>query len=265
MDYKIDSVTASGIDIDYLKFGCGEKALVIIPGLAIKSVIDSASAVVAAYKPFCDDYTVYLFDRNKTIKNGCTIFDFANDLAFALRLLDIKNADFFGVSQGGMIAQCIAINFPDLVHKMVLGSTLSRLNKTAESTINNWIKLAKSSDENALAKDFMHKLFSADFCEKFGDFIISANSNLTQEELNRFIKLAGATSGFDIYENLDKIKCPTLVIGTEGDSVVTGQASYEIAEKIPNCEIYMYGSSYGHGVYDEAPDYKDRILKFLQK
>ena len=31
------------------------------------------------------------------------------------------------------------------------------------------------------------------------------------------------------------------------------------------CELYMYGAPYGHAVYDEAPDYKNRIYSFLMR
>ena len=49
----------------------------------------------------------------------------ALDIAAAMDTLGIKNADIFGVSQGGMIAQYLAIDRPDLVNKLVLAVTLS--------------------------------------------------------------------------------------------------------------------------------------------
>lgn len=264
-NYEINTFAAKGIDMDYLKFGGGERALVIIPGLSVKSVMESATAVANAYEIFCEDFTVYLFDRNKILDENYNIYGMARDTAAAIRLLGIDSADFFGVSQGGMIAQCIAIEFPELVNKIVLGSTLCKINKTAEKTLGDWVRFAKEKNVKALCKDFLEKLFSKDFCDKFGEMIVSMNSNLTDGELNRFILLASATEGFDIDENLDKIKCPTLILGAENDKVVTGEASKQMANKIKNSEIFMYGGDYGHGVYDEAPDYKNRILDFLNK
>ena len=51
------------------------------------------------------------------------------------------------------------------------------------------------------------------------------------------------------------------MIGGVEDSVVTGQASWEIADTL-GCEIYMY-DNLGHVTYEEAADYNMRILKFL--
>lgn len=264
-NYEINTFTAKGIEIDYLKFGNGERNLIIIPGLSIKSVMESAGAVADAYNVFCEDYTVYLFDRNKKIKNSTTIYDMASSTAAAIHSLGIESADFFGVSQGGMIAQCIAVEYPELVHKMVLGSTLSKINKTTEKTLGEWIDLAKKKDIKSLCENFVKKLFSKDFCDKFGELIVNMNLDVTNDELERFICLASATDGFDIHKNLGKIKCPVLILGAENDKVVTGEASKQMHEKFPNSEIYMYGGDYGHGVYDEAPDYKTRILEFLKK
>jgi hypothetical protein len=39
------------------------------------------------------------------------------------------------------------------------------------------------------------------------------------------------------------------------------QASYDLMHTL-NCDGYIYEGK-GHGVYDEAPDYRSRIMEFL--
>lgn len=46
------------------------------------------------------------------------------------------------------------------------------------------------------------------------------------------------------------------------DQIVTGEASVEISNQIPNSELYMY-DDYGHGAYEEEKDFLDRIVHFL--
>ena len=55
-----------------------------------------------------------------------------------------------------------------------------------------------------------------------------------------------------------------LVIGVEGDKVIPPSESVAVADKI-GCELYMYGKEYGHCVFDEAPDYKQRLIEFFSK
>ena len=71
-------------------------------------------------------------------------------------------------------------------------------------------------------------------------------------------------AGFDMTDRLVQIRCPVLVIGSADDAVLGREASEKIAAAFgerPDCGLYMY-SGYGHAVYDLAPDYKERILRF---
>ena len=49
----------------------------------------------------------------------------------------------------------------------------------------------------------------------------------------------------------------------EKDEALGADASREIAAQIPSADLYMY-PNYGHGLYDEAKDFKERILRFLE-
>ena len=55
----------------------------------------------------------------------------------------------------------------------------------------------------------------------------------------------------------------TLVIGGAEDQIVTGNASAEIAERIPGAQLYMY-EGLGHGLYEEAPDFLARVREFCR-
>ena len=64
-----------------------------------------------------------------------------------------------------------------------------------------------------------------------------------------------------ICDNLKKIKCPAAVVGAAGDKVFSIDDFRLIAEAI-GCEMYIY-ENYSHAVYDEAPDFKERIASFF--
>ncbi len=261
---SVKTVSEGDMEMDYIVFGSGEKSFVILPGLSVHSVMGSADAIAEAYKDFSEEYTVYVFDRAKNIQTGYTVKDMADDTAEAMKSLGLEGADIFGASQGGMIAQYIAINHPELVNKMILGSTLAKPNDTFKSITDEWTRLAEAKDETGLLESFADNVYSAATLESYRDVLISSNLGITDEEYQRFIILTQACETFNCYDELSSIKCPVLVIGTEGDHVVTADGSRQIADAL-GCEIYMYDDSYGHGVYDEAPDYRQRCLDFLNK
>ncbi len=258
MEDKIDMARK----MDYTTFGNGIKSFVILPGLSVHSVMGLVDLVAEAYKDFAEAYTVYLFDRPKALRDDITIRELADQTAAAMQSLHITNADILGVSQGGMIAQYLAIDHPELVHRMVLGSTLSKPNDTFTQKVNEWIQLAENKDEEGLLASFVDAVYSAGTLEAYRDVLISANRGITDAEYERFIQLAGACLTFDCHNELSQITCPVLVLGSEGDAVATPEGSREIAAALQS-EIYLYDRSYGHGVYDEAPDYKQRCLDFI--
>lgn len=263
MNMIIDLVKTDNFEMEYCRFGTGKNVFVIIPGLSLKSVMISAKSVASAYSGFTDDYTVYLFDRKKNVNEGYTISQMADDTAEAMQTLGIYDAYVFGASQGGMIVQYIAIRHPELVKKAVLGSTISRINNTAFKTIKEWTELAQKRDNEALVRSFITNIYSRELVEKYGEMLMSFNSDVSEEEYVRFINLATACEDFNVYDELEKIKCPILVVGAVNDMTLSGDSSVEIADKL-GCELYVY-EKYGHGVYDEAPDYKKRILDFFNK
>ena len=128
-------------DMDYISFGNGNKSLVIIPGLgdALKTVKGSAVTFALMYKLFAKDYKVYVFSRKNKLKQDCSTRDMATDLADVMNQLNITKAFVLGVSQGGMIAQYLAIDYPELVEKLVLAVTLCQPNETSKSVISNWL------------------------------------------------------------------------------------------------------------------------------
>ncbi len=260
---EILTVKNDEFEMDYFTFGTGKQPLVILPGISVQSVMLSAEAVAEAYSCFGNTHTVWLFDRAKQLKKGCTVTDMADDTAKAMKQLGLQNADIFGTSQGGMIAMCIAVRYPELVHKLVLGSTSARLNDKCSAVLRNWVCLADEGETVKLNRDMSEKVYSPSFYEKYRDYFKMTENNGSPQELQRFSAMAGAAVGFDIYNELDRIKCPALVIGADEDKVVSGRASEEIAEKL-GCELYIY-KGYGHAVYDEASDYKERLMAFFNE
>ena len=260
----IGLVQTDGIETAYFSFGRGEKPFVILPGIDTKSILQSAKAVETAYRRFADAYTVYVFDRRKHLPPDATVQSMAADTAAAMCALGIRDADIFGASQGGMIAMCIAIEAPVLVRKLVLGSTAASADSTIIAGVRHWISLAEQRDMAALTADFVDRLYSPDTIGRYRELLLHRNDHVSDEDIERFIIQARAIERFDITAELGRITCPTLVIGAQGDRVLPPACSRRIADAL-GCELYLYGPEYGHCVFDEAPDFQQRILDFFKK
>ena len=258
---KEEKLDINGIKMDYITFGRGTKPLVMIQGLNTNGIKGAAISLAYMYRIFAKDFKVYLFDRRENIKADVTIKDLARDTAAAMDAIGIKQAYIFGVSQGGMIAQYLAVFRPDLVKKLVLAVTLSKNNDTVVSVVNNWIEMTQKGDYKSLVADMAQKMYSDAYIKRYKMFMPLLTAVQKPKNVPRFTALAKSCLTCDIYENLHKIECPVFVIGGGEDKVVSAAASEEIVQKI-GCKVYMY-DNLGHAAYEEAKDFNKKVYDFF--
>ena len=261
---KNGEVTLGNTEMSYASFGHGAHKLVILPGLSdgLATVRGKALLLAGPYAPYFDRFTVYMFSRKNEMPDGYMIRDMAHDQARAMESLELGKVSVMGVSQGGMIAQYLAIDHPETVDKLVLAVTAPRANDRIRDNVSKWIGLAEQGDHKALMIDTAEKSYSAKYLKKYRMFypiigVIGRPSNY-----DRFLINARAILGFDASDDLNRIKCPTLIIGGEEDKTVGIHASCELKERIPGSELYVY-PGLGHAAYEEAPDFNERVFSFL--
>ncbi len=256
------SDVVSGSRMPYVRFGIGVKALVIIPGLSLRSIHGSAFPLAWLYRLFAKDYQVYVFDKKEDLPDPCTVSALADDVAEAMRMIGIRQADVIGISQGGMIAQYLAINHPNLVRKLVLGVTASRSNTTIHNVIEKWIRDAEREDYASIVQDMTLKMYSEQYVRKYRWLFPVLLKTTKLADPKRFIRLAESCLTCEAYDRLHEIQCPVLVLGGKEDQIVTAEASEEIAARLC-CPIYMY-DGLGHSAYEEGKDFSQRIYSFLK-
>ncbi|MBR6052111.1 MAG: alpha/beta hydrolase [Clostridia bacterium] len=267
MSNIVDRVVFDDFEMKYIRFGNGEKTLVIIPGLSVQSVIPAAPAIEKRYEIFESDFTVYLFDRRSDLPARYTVYDIARDTAHAMKRLGPENVCLFGTSQGGMVAQVIAAEHPELVEKLALVSTTCRVGDTRFSVIDGWIKLAREGKTEELFLSFGEKIYPETVFNIYRSAFVEMAKSVTDDELNRFIVLAEGMRGFDVKDGLGSIACPVLVVGDDTDEVLGADAAAEIASALKDradAEMLTY-SSFGHAVYDTAPDFPKKLYDFFMK
>jgi pimeloyl-ACP methyl ester carboxylesterase len=80
---------------------------------------------------------------------------------------------------------------------------------------------------------------------------------------DRFLVQAEACRSHDAWEQLPSIAAPTLVMGGGQDLALGGEASREIAARIPGAVLKIY-SQYGHSLYEEYKDFLQTVMEFLK-
>lgn len=257
------SVRIGDTDMYYVSFGSGAKKLVVLPGLSdgLMTVKGKAALLAGPYKKFFKDYTVYMFSRKNDMPKGYSIRDMAADQARAMKELGIDRAYVLGVSQGGMIAQSLTMDYPQLVEGLILAVTAPYANETAKATVKGWMEMAAKGDHTALMVDTAEKMYTRKYMEK-NRKIFPLIARLTKpKSYERFFRNCEAILSFDAREELNKISCPTYVIAGDDDNTVGNDAPAEFGQEIKNSTLHIY-KGIGHGAFEECPDFYDRVLEF---
>lgn len=262
---KNGEVTLGNTKMSYVSFGRGNHTLVLLPGLSdgLTTVKGKALLLAKPYAAFFDRYTVYMFSRKNDMPKGYSIRDMADDQAKAMDMLEIKKSCVMGVSQGGMIAQYLAIDHPELVEKLVLAVTAPRANNMIQECVKQWISFAEQGNHKKLMIDTAEKSYSPNYLNKYKKLYPIIGFIGKPLNYNRFLINANAILEFDASNELNKIACPTLIIGGKMDKTVGVRASYEMKNQITGSELYVY-PKLGHAAYEEAKDFNQRVFKFLE-
>ena len=253
-----------GTDMDYIRFGTGKRALILLPGLGdgLRTMKGMAMPIVLMYRAFAKEYTVFVFSRKNRMPRGYTTRDMARDQRRAMEALGISRADVVGISMGGMIAQHLAADAPEMVRRLVLVATCPCPNALLTESVTEWMECAQRDDHKGLMESNVRRIYTQDYVDRRKWALPIAGQVSKPRSYERFYIQALACVSHDSLARLSMISSPTLVIGGEKDRALGSEGSYRIAEGIPGARLWMY-PQYGHGLYEEAKDFPWRVLNFL--
>ncbi len=253
-----------GTTMDYIAFGKGRKAFIMIPGLSdgLTTVKGLAIPFSRLYKEFTKTHRVYVFSRRNELPEEYTSQEMAEDISRAMDKLGIEKADVMGVSQGGTIAQHLALDHAEKVNRLVLTVTYARPNDTIRSVVNRWIGYAEQGDYGSIAVDTAEHSYSEQYLKKYRKYYPVLKKIGRPKSFDRFLTMARACLTHDCFDRLGEIKCPTLIVSCGEDKIVTNAASVMMSCAIPGSRLYVY-PAYGHAAYEEAKDFNSRVNSFI--
>ena len=265
-------VRANDIDIYYEEHGSGEPLLLIM----------GWGGNAAGWKPqipgLADVFRVIALDNRGTCRSSApegpySIAQMAEDTAGLLDALEIPQAHVFGISMGGMIAQELALAHPEKVGALILGCTTAGGDQAAgaEQLRSEIADFRQTDDSKAMDLEwfagFLKRLWTDEALiqsdEYLQDFVLALIR--FPPPLHGLRSQAAAIAAHDSYDRLPQIRCPTLVITGDEDSLIDPRNSDTIAERIPNAERHIF-PGLKHAFHLERPDLVNPvIIDFIER
>lgn len=165
---------------------------------------------------------------------------------------------------GGLIAQEIAINYPERIRKLVLGSTWA-----FQDNESNGITPAMLA-ASALPPRQGFKLLLDAICNKwYYRFIVVPYIKFQLRKIKdpEIIGLLGQAECIKRHNSRDKlssITAPTLVITGTGDKVVKPGSSITLSQLIPGAKLVTIANGSHAVCMEKSKVYNKEVLEFLQ-
>lgn len=185
-----------------------------------------------------------------------TVAAMTKDGADFFRALDLKNFDLVGFSLGGMIAQQLAFEYPDMIRRMILLGTGPR---GGEGMTFKELSLDELGDPVAL---LMNSFFTASESSKAAGqaYIERLKFRVADRDAPVSMKTAGAqlaairewgsVPSTDRYAMLPRIHQRTLIVHGSNDVVVAPINAFLLAQRLPDAQLVMYPDA-SHGAQSQ--------------
>ena len=241
--------------------GSGEP-LLLITGFAISSEI--FAPVLGAYAA---DFDCITYDNRGAGRSPApwrltSIPELAGDAVRLLDALGVDSAHVYGLSMGGMVAQEVAIRFPDRVRALVLGATTHGGPRAVLPSARTAAALANRGTPAAVRAEVVARAL-------FTDAYRRDHPQLVREHLGRLgahptsargvLAHLTASSYHDTRARLGRIQAPTLVLHGEYDRLTPPANARLLAAAIPHATLALVPDT-GHAYLLEQPELAHRML-----
>ncbi|MEM9693671.1 MAG: alpha/beta hydrolase [Myxococcota bacterium] len=207
--------------------------------------------------------------RSEPGGRGYSTSDLAADVVAVMADAGIEQADVFGMSLGGMIAQRVALDHPRRVRRLVLGCTTAGGRRSPRGRLYPFARIAAArigGDPRRAVMAEARFILTAGFLEHHHDLIarwVELRRSFPVSTSTALRQVAAALR-HDVHAQLDSIQHPTLVLSAPSDPLVPAANARLLARAIPRAEL-AWISPASHDFTTERPEEVARRLRlFLQ-
>jgi pimeloyl-ACP methyl ester carboxylesterase len=219
------------------------------------------------------DHEVILFDNAGVGASGGktpnTVLEMTRDCVAFCSALGLKAIHVVGFSLGGMIAQQLSLDHPQLVERLILmgtgprggeGMTFTELSAEEQADPVAFLLgafFSPSQTSQVAGREYMKRLNS-----RTNDRDLPVSRNSAEAQLAA-IREWGTVPATGRYSTLENITRPTLIVHGNKDVVVSPINALILAEQLPNAQLIVYSDS-SHGAhYQHAKLFLEHVKLFL--
>jgi pimeloyl-ACP methyl ester carboxylesterase len=265
------TVSVGGVDFAYRELGPTTGVPVVF--------LHHLAAVLDNWDPRVVDgiatqHRVIVFDNRGVGASGGstpnTIEAMAKDAVAFIRALGLEEVDLLGFSMGGMIAQLIAADEPQLVRKVILAGTgpaggvgITKVTRLSHfDTVRGLLSLQDPKQFLFFTRTPAGRRAGKAFLAGLKERTVNRDKRISLRSYGaqlRAIHRWGQQSPAD----LSAIHQPVLVANGETDRMVPTSNSFDLAQRLPNADLVIYPDAGHGGIFQFHQQFVERTLAFL--
>jgi pimeloyl-ACP methyl ester carboxylesterase len=195
----------------------------------------------------------------------------AKDTIGVLDSLNIENAHILGISMGGLVAQQIAISYPEKVRSLILVSTHfggSNHVPIPDEIVALLVALPTETISYEQAREMRYKAtFSQQFLDENKELMKQIDAWVIQHSTPLYAQVhqSSATAAFDSESDLGKVTVPTLILQGSNDITILPKNSELLAEKIPHARLKFIEGAAHFVIVEKYEEFNAEVLNFIDE
>lgn len=243
--------------------GTGRDTVVLIHavGLDLTYWDRQIEALTAYYRVVALDLPGH--GRSARASHAGSITDLARVVASVIDDLSHTPVHVVGHSFGGMIAQELALSYPDRVRSLTLAATAAGFSDEVREYLRSQSAAVRNQGVAAALPSLPLSL-SANTRQTRPDLLDRLIKTMLAMDAETYAAAWTEIANFDSSGQLGRIRCPTLVLVGEEDRNTPPDASTVLARAIPDAAMVIIPGA-SHMLPMEAPDrFNDELVRFLR-
>jgi 3-oxoadipate enol-lactonase len=186
---------------------------------------------------------------------------YARTIAELVKEIDSGPAILLGLSFGGMIAQNVAVAYPEQVAGLITCGCPGRMPEAARDAILARGRDAEAGGMVAVVGNTLERWFTPDFLPS--PEVDAVRKRLLSDDVSAWSAAWEAISRHDALGGLAKLKIPALVIAGDKDAATPVEASQALAQAIPGSKLAVLPGAPHMMQIETADAYAATVLDFL--
>src|SRR4051794_13076671 len=243
------------VELNYRIDGSGPRVLLLHAVGMDLTLLDALTAILAK------DFTILRADMrghgNSPYMPAATLEDYAEDVHALLTQLNFAPCGVAGFAMGGMVAQALAVTYPQDVRAAVFANINHKQTKESYAALMARADAARRDGMAAILDVTMERWFNEPFHRKGGDAPVRAR--LLSNDIRSWCDAFTAMANVETAPKLKSLPMPVLCLAGGDDRSTPPTVVKAMADTIPGARYAMLPGA-PHMMFFEMPDQTAEII-----